>query len=195
MNTALQHINSHVPKESRRMTTILKNTTAVNADGSMKTIVITDDPVPVELQDSVPIVTEYFTYDSVQLNADGTYTEPVKAPEEAELNQSLLQLPEVKTLIEFYHNTITSMKADKTKEPYLKKLKIKRLQNEYKQVVLWIQGVSRLMRQLETDPDNVQTQADINVIGTRFAERITKLVEQHHITTINTPIKITVQGD
>ena len=48
MNTALQHINSHVPKESRRMTTILKNTTAVNADGSMKTIVITDDPVPVE---------------------------------------------------------------------------------------------------------------------------------------------------
>ena len=166
------------------MTAILKNQTTVNADGFMEISIVTDDPVPVELQDSAPIVTEHFTYDSVQLNTDGTHTEnpaPEIKPvaEEVQLSQSLLQLPEIQLLVGFYNTEIQKIKSDRTQQPYLKKLKLKRLQNEYRQVVLWIQGVSKLMVQLETDPDNVQTQADINVIGKLFAERITKLVLSH----------------
>lgn len=102
--------------------------------------------------------------------------EDVKPSESPVIDDTLMEIPEIKMLVTYYHDEINKLKADTRMQPFMKKMKLKALQKEFRYVAIGMQGITRLLKQLETDPDNLQHQADINAIGEAFALRCQRLM-------------------
>ena len=109
-------------------------------------------------------------------------TEVVKEPENTEVDQTLLDIPEIGAVVRFYQDTIKTLKARTDLEPFTKKLKLKPLLREFEVVVIGLKGMTRVMKQLEIEPENTQYQEDLKAIGSAFAERCQTLMRTRKIT-------------
>ena len=99
-----------------------------------------------------------------------------------EVDQTLLDIPEIGAVVRFYQDTIKTLKARTDLEPFTKKLKLKPLLREFEVVVIGLKGMTRVMKQLEIEPENTQHQEDLKAIGTAFAERCQTLMRTRKIT-------------
>lgn len=92
------------------------------------------------------------------------------------IDDTLLGIPEIQLLVNYYHGEINKIKNDTSISPFMKKMKLKPLQKDFSYIAVGMQGITRLLKLLETDPENQQHQADINAIGEAFALRCQKLM-------------------
>ena len=106
----------------------------------------------------------------------------VNEPENTEVDQTLLDIPEIGAVVRFYQETIKTLRARTDLEPFTKKLKLKPLLREFEVVVIGLKGMTRVMKQLEIEPENTQYQEDLKAIGSAFAERCQTLMRTRKIT-------------
>lgn len=109
-------------------------------------------------------------------------TETKETQEAPSIDNTLLGIPEIQLLVNYYHGEITRIKNDTSIPAFMKKMKLKPLQKEFSYIGVGMQGITRLLKLLETDPENQQHQADVNAIGEAFALRCQKLMLSRKLT-------------
>ncbi len=111
--------------------------------------------------------------------------EPVsKSKTEDELIFDIMDLPEMKAVIEFFRERVESVIGSRESTDFIKKLKLKPLTADYKQLKLATQELLMVHGLATKDPDNMQAVEDRNHCIAKLTDHIQTCIVRYNIEVI-----------
>ena len=113
---------------------------------------------------------------------DKVLEEPVsKAKTEDELIFDIMELPEMKAVIEFFRERVESVIGSRESTDFIKKLKLKPLTADYKKLKLATQELMMVHGLVNNDPDNTQAVEDRNHCVEKLTDHIQYCLARYNI--------------